>query len=259
MIEQGVAALFGLLIGSFLNVCIHRWPRDLSVVTPGSRCLNCDHPIAWYDNLPLLSYLVLLGRCRRCRASIAPRYPLVELLTAALFVVVAGRWGWSAEAVKWASFAAMMVTLLFTDLETRILPDEMTKGGIWLGLLLSLAVPLEPGLVSIFLADAEEPIRSLGESLFAAGVASGMLWLVGAFYARVRGREGLGFGDVKLIAMMAVYLGLGKTFLALVGGSVSGSVIGLAFVVIARKDARTYEVPFGSFLAVAGIAVALFL
>jgi leader peptidase (prepilin peptidase)/N-methyltransferase len=254
MIEALVGALFGLVIGSFLNVCIHRLPRDLSLVAPRSRCPRCDRPIAWYDNIPALSYAILAGRCRHCRAWISPRYPLVELAAAALLAAIAARWGFTIEALKWASFTSMMLALAFTDLETRILPDEMTKGGLWLGLVLSLLAPVEPGLVSFVLANVAEPVRSLAESLFAAGFLSGTLWVVGALYARLRGREGLGFGDVKLIAMMGAFLGFGKAFLALVAGSVAGSVVGLIFVIATRKDARTYEVPFGTFLAVAAIA-----
>src|SRR5579884_3049817 len=125
-----LAALAGLLIGSFLNVCIYRLPRDLSVVAPRSFCPECDRPIAWYDNVPLLSYALLAGRCRRCGASIPWRYPVVELLTAVLFFIAVWILGVNAAAIKYCVFAAILVTLIFSDLEEKILPDEFTLGGV---------------------------------------------------------------------------------------------------------------------------------
>src|ERR1039458_9901222 len=137
-----LAFLFGLLIGSFLNVCIYRWPRDLSVVRPRSHCPSCEKTIAWYDNIPLLSYALLGGRCRHCRARISPRYPVVELLTGALFFVFVWRLGPSLAAVKFCLLSALLVGLTFSDLEARILPDEFTLGGMAAGLVLAWFVPV---------------------------------------------------------------------------------------------------------------------
>ena len=138
MMEACLALLFGLLIGSFLNVCIYRWPLDLSVVRPRSYCPKCEAPIAWYDNVPLASYAILGGKCRHCRARISPRYPVVELLTGALFFLLVYRYGLTPFAGKMCVFTAMLVALLFTDLEERILPDEFTVWGTVAGLVFAI-------------------------------------------------------------------------------------------------------------------------
>jgi leader peptidase (prepilin peptidase)/N-methyltransferase len=262
MIEILTAALFGLLAGSFLNVCIHRWPRDLSVVWPGSHCLTCGSGVAWYDNVPLLSYVLLAGRCRSCRARISWRYPVVELLTALFFAASVWKWGPSAPAAKFALFAAMQVGMIFSDLETRLLPDEFTKGGIWIGLAASAAVPLDGGLFETLIyglggAVPGERILSLLEAAFAAAATSGALWATGWLFAKVRHKEGLGFGDVKLVAMIGAFLGLGPVLAAILYGSVLSLVAGIAYVLYKRRDMRTYELPYGTFLGIAAIAVAL--
>src|SRR4051794_33491661 len=142
MMEAIFALVFGLLIGSFLNVCIHRMPRNRSVVKPRSHCVRCRKPIAWYDNIPLVSYLALGGGCRYCKRWISPRYPMVEALTAAVICYVAATKGVTPASVKTCVFAAMLIVLVFSDLETRILPDQFTKGGILVGLALSPFVPM---------------------------------------------------------------------------------------------------------------------
>jgi leader peptidase (prepilin peptidase) / N-methyltransferase len=252
----GVAA--GLLIGSFLNVCIHRLPRDLSVVRPRSYCPACEHPIAAYDNIPLLSYLLLGGRCRHCSAKIPVRYPTVELLTATLFTVTLWRMGIGLPALKWCVFEAIMVGLLFCDLEERILPDEFTLGGAVLGLLLAMVVPLEWGYAHLFLASRmDEPWTSLVEAAAGAVVASGMLWMVGWAYSAVRRREGLGLGDVKMMAAVGAFLGLHGALYTLVLGSLAGSIGGLIYIRVTKKDFSTYELPMGTFLGAAAILIAL--
>jgi leader peptidase (prepilin peptidase)/N-methyltransferase len=258
MLAAGLAFLAGLLIGSFLNVCIYRWPRDLSVIRPRSFCPSCERPVAWYDNLPIVSYLVLRGRCRYCRASISLRYPVVELLTASLFFLVVLAFGPGFAALKWCLFSALLVGLMFADLEERILPDEMTLGGTLAAILLAVAVPFEAGFAPFFLPHEWGPARlSIVESVFGAGVAAGLLWLVRELYLRFRGREGLGFGDIKMVAMMGAFLGLQGALLAVVLGSVLGSVLGLIYIWAARKQASTYELPFGTFLAAGALAVLL--
>jgi leader peptidase (prepilin peptidase)/N-methyltransferase len=259
MIEMVVAFLFGLLIGSFLNVCVYRMPRDLSVVRPRSYCPECEKTIAWYDNIPVLSYLLLAGKCRHCGARISVRYPLLELLTGLAFVGVVWRFGVSGAAIKFAILSAILLELLFSDLDSRILPDEFTIGGIILGLSLAIWVPMDQGLAYIWLYRAADPrLISLAEAALGAAVASGALWLVGWLYQKVRDREGLGFGDVKMIAMMGAFFGLQRTLLVLVLGSVVGTVIGLGFILLARKDAATYELPYGTFLAAAALGYIFF-
>jgi leader peptidase (prepilin peptidase) / N-methyltransferase len=249
-----LASLFGLLIGSFLNVCIFRLPRDLSVVSPRSFCPGCEQGIAWYDNLPILSYLLLGGKCRNCKAIIPWRYPLVELLTGALFFAAVWRMGESAEALKLCLFCALIVGLVFMDLEERILADEFTVGGMIFGFVLSLFLPM-PKFVGHFILPPEwtESYKSLGESLIGGLGPSIALWGIGEIYYRLRGREGLGFGDVKMIGMIGAFYGLQGALLTLILGSLAGSVFGLAFIALTRKDAQTYELPFGSFLGLAAL------
>ena len=253
-----LAALAGLLIGSFLNVCIYRLPRDLSVVAPRSFCPECDRPIAWYDNVPLLSYALLAGRCRRCGASIPWRYPVVELLTAVLFFIAVWILGVNAAAIKYCVFAAILVTLIFSDLEEKILPDEFTLGGVILGLIFAAVAPTTGGMwrVLLFNVTRNDRVLSLVESAFAAAISSGALWVVGFAYEKLRHREGLGLGDVKMIAMIGTFLGLQGVLLTLMLGSVLGALVGVAIIVISRKDAATYELPFGSFLGVAALIIA---
>ena len=263
MLEASLALLFGLLIGSFLNVCIHRWPRDLSVVAPRSRCPKCGAMIAWYDNVPVLSYALLGGRCRHCGERISWRYPLVELMTGALFfnfVYAAG--GATAAAVKMCVFSALLVGLLFSDLEERILPDELTLGGIAIGFVFALIVPVPGNIAQSLLwlmgADVNGIPASVAEAAFGAALPALFLWTAGAIYEKIRHKEGLGFGDVKLIATIGAFLGFQGTVLAWLLGSVSGAILGLAYIKAARKDPATFELPFGTFLCASALIVAVF-
>ncbi len=258
MLEAVIAALLGLLIGSFLNVCIYRLPRDLSIVSPRSFCPSCEHPIAWYDNVPVLSYMALRGHCRHCRKPIPLRYPAVEALMAALFFWIVLRYGGSFRSAKLCTFAALLIALVFADLEQRILPDELTLGGVALGILFAAVVPFDDGLVTLFL-----PLQwgriwlSVAEAALGALMTSGLLWVVRGVYFRLRHREGMGLGDVKMIAMIGAFLGLQSALFAVVVGSMLGSLLGLVYILLARKDASTYELPFGMFLGAAALLVAL--
>lgn len=249
-----LAALLGLLIGSFLNVCIFRLPRDLSVVVPRSFCPNCEKQIAWYDNVPVLSYLLLGAKCRACSAPISWRYPVVEGISAALFFASVWKLGVSPEAAKLCVFCALMVGLIFMDLEERILADEFTVGGMTFGFLLSLFLPM-PRFVGHFLLPAQwkESYLSLGEGLIGGLGPAIALWGIGEIYYRLRGREGLGFGDVKMIALVGSFYGLQGALLTLILGSMAGSVFGLLFIALTKKDSKTYELPFGSFLGIAAL------
>ena len=256
-----LALLFGLLIGSFLNVCIYRLPQDLSVVRPRSYCPACNNPIAWYDNVPLLSYALLHGRCRHCKAAISMRYPIVELMTGVLFFVFVWRLGPSLAAGKFCLLSALLVGLTFSDLEARILPDEFTLGGTAAALVLAWFVPVNDEIVQMLLwiagVSGNPHWASVAAALLGAIVPGLCLWFAGWLYFKLRHREGLGLGDVKLVAMVGAFLGLYGALLMLIAGSLAGSVIGYAYIRFTRKDASTYELPFGTFLGLAGIAVAL--
>ncbi|MGA3027116.1 MAG: prepilin peptidase [Bryobacteraceae bacterium] len=258
MLAAALAFLAGLLIGSFLNVCIYRLPRDLSVARPSrSFCPACEKTIAWYDNIPLLSYALLGGRCRHCHERISIRYPLVELATALWFACAVGVLGPVPDAFRFCALGAILIALVVTDFEQQILPDEFTLGGVALGIVLSLFIPLRAGIAHLLLYDRGERIASLGEAVLGAAVSSLVLWLLRWTYEKVRHREGLGLGDVKMVAMIGAFLGLQGVLFTIMAGSILGSVVGLGFILIARKDAATYELPFGSFLGIAGLAVTL--
>jgi leader peptidase (prepilin peptidase) / N-methyltransferase len=259
LVEILIGVLFGLLIGSFLNVCIYRMPRDLSVVRPRSHCPQCEKQISWYDNIPVLSYILLGARCRHCKVRIPFRYPLVELLTAASFAIVAHAYGLTPAALKGCLYSSLLIGLIFADFEQLILPDEFTIGGTLAGVLLAAFVPLPGFLMQVLLPSSTDPrLVSVAESVFAAVFCSFALWGIGELYYRVRKREGLGFGDVKMVAMIGAFQGLQGTLLTLVMGSVLGSVLGLAFILLSRKDASSYELPFGSFLGAAALAVGVY-
>jgi leader peptidase (prepilin peptidase)/N-methyltransferase len=249
------------LIGSFLNVCVYRLPLDLSVVRPRSYCPACKHPIAWYDNVPLLSYAVLGGRCRHCKAAISVRYPVVELMTGVLFFVFVWRLGPTLAAGKFCLLSALLVGLTFADLEARILPDEFTLGGTAVGLVLAWFLPVNDDIASalLWLAGVRGSAHwaSVGEALLGAIVPGFFLWFGGWLYFKLRHREGLGLGDVKLVAMVGAFLGLHGALLMLIAGSLAGSLIGYAYIRMTHKDPGSYELPFGTFLGLAGIAVAL--
>jgi len=247
-----IAFPFGLIIGSFLNVVIHRVPRGESVVTPRSHCPHCNHPIAWYENVPLLSYLALRGRCRECRAPISPRYLLVELLTGLMFAGLAAVFAFEPPFFKYALFASMIIALMFIDLHERLLPDVITFPGMAAGLVLALFVPVEDGGARFLLAvaglrGAPGPLVSLSEALLGGAVGAGVLWLVAELYFRLRRREGLGFGDVKLMALVGIFLGMKSALLTIFLGSLAGSVIGGSYMLVHRKGTQ-YELPFGTFL-----------
>jgi len=246
LVEIVLGAVFGLLIGSFLNVCIYRIPRDLSVVTPRSFCPECGQSIAWYHNIPLLSFVWLRGRCRYCGKAIGLRYAAVELITAVLFAWTLARYGLSPLTAKWLVFEALLMVLFWTDLEERILPDEVTVGGILAGLIFAAVAPNGLGVWGSLL---DAVIGGLGLAI--------PIWLLGILYQRIRKREGLGLGDVKLLALLGVFLGLTQGVEALMLGAIGGSLIGLAYILITRKKAATYELPFGSFLCASGAIVPL--
>jgi leader peptidase (prepilin peptidase)/N-methyltransferase len=256
------AALFGLVIGSFLNVCIVRIPERKSIVMPASACPKCGAGIRPWDNIPVVSWLLLRGKCRACRTRISSMYPVVELLTGALFWGCYYAFGLSTEALKWAIFSALMIVLVFTDMRERILPDVVNFSGFAAGLLLSLVTKPSDGVAlwianRIFDFPPPTPVVALADALLGAAFGSGLLWLVAETYFRLRGREGMGLGDVKMMLMAGAFLGLKRTLLTILAGSVIGSVLGLAFMMAKRKGSD-YELPFGTFLGMAAVLVMFF-
>lgn len=229
--------VFGLALGSFLNVCIHRLPRGLSVVSPRSACPSCNTPIAAYDNIPVLSWLILRGRCRGCHERITPRYAIVELICGLLFLFVFLYFGLTLATLKYSLFSFLILGLIFTDAETHLLPDKMTLPGFAAGLVFALVVPV-PGLLSRYFPDTFSAMPEIGwrvlsfsDALIAAAVGAGFIWLAGEVYMRVRGIEGMGFGDVKLMALIGAFLGLKLTLFVLFAASLAGGVFGMLVLV----------------------------
>ncbi len=231
--------LWGLCIGSFLNVCIHRLPLGGSIVHPASRCPGCGQALAWWDNIPVLSYLALRGRCRTCRLPISLRYPIVEALTAAVFLLHWYVFGPTPLLFVRLLFACMLIVLFAIDLEHQILPNVITLPGIVVGFLCSWFVP--PG-----------PLMSL------AGIAlgGGLLWAIAELWFRLRKVEAMGFGDVKMLAMIGAFLGVKLVVLTFVLSSLVGGLLGIALVATRRADMAT-KVPFGTMLAFAALVASL--
>jgi leader peptidase (prepilin peptidase)/N-methyltransferase len=285
--------LFGLLFGSFLNVCIYRLPRGLSVVWPGSACPNCEKPIAFYDNIPVFSWLILGGRCRNCKQKITPRYLIVELINALLFLGCYWHLGLTLATLKCAVFGFLLLGLIFTDAETHLLPDKMTLPGLALGLMFSFVVPVNdllsmllPGVIELPVSsDLSWRLLSFMDAALGALVGASFLYGIGAAYFRWRGVEGMGFGDVKLMAMMGAFLGLRLTIFTMMTASLAGSAYGLWTVLAvwvkrtqrrkrkfhepaaaARKNAwgsalvalRRHQMPFGVFLGSMGLLAFFF-
>lgn len=262
LLSPWVLAAFGLCIGSFLNVVIHRlplmlertWRRDsaemlgmvqpteqaISLSSPRSRCPSCGHEIAWHENIPVLSFLRLGGKCSACKTPISVRYPLIEVLTAALFAAIAARFGPAIPALAWCLFAAMLVALAGIDWDTTLLPDALTMPLLWAGLLcsvLGLTIPLPSAVMGAM-----------------AGYLS--LWSVYWLFKLATGKEGMGRGDFKLLAALGAWLGLGMVLPVVLGASVIGAIVGIAMKSSGKLREGVY-VPFGPFLAGSGLAVML--
>jgi leader peptidase (prepilin peptidase)/N-methyltransferase len=235
-----VLILLGLAVGSFLNVCIHRLPRQQSLTHPRSRCPGCGYQLRWYDNIPVVSYALLLGKCRKCRARISVRYPLVELATMALFVLHGLVLGWTPLLVPRLVFACLLVVLFAIDLEHHLLPNAITLPGIVLGVIASSVLP--PGIIA---------------ALLGILLGGGVLWAIGEAYYRFAGQEGMGGGDVKMLAMIGAFLGWKLVIVTLVLSSVMGSMVGLAVIVVKRGGLK-YALPYGTFLSLAALGASLF-
>lgn len=235
--------VIGAVIGSFLNVCIYRVPRKLSIISPASRCPSCNMPIKPYDNIPFLSYILLGGKCRVCKAGISFRYPLVELLNAALFVFVVWRFGFAWHTVIYGILCSALVVITFIDLDFQIIPDVITLPGILIGIVAG----------SLLMPDPFMRYSLLG---FKASVI-GLLTGGGLFYAiAVLSRGGMGGGDIKMMAMVGALMGWKSVLLTIFLGSLTGAVFGI-FLMISKGKGRKTKIPFGPFLAL-GTVITLF-
>jgi leader peptidase (prepilin peptidase)/N-methyltransferase len=238
-LEATLVGLMGLLIGSFMNVCIYRLPRGGSPVRPRSSCTTCGYTLTWYDNIPIASYLALRGRCRGCGAPISIMYPVIEAITGLMFLGAYLLYGPSLLLLARLLFGCAMIVLFVIDLQHKILPNVITLPGIVIGLLLSEVAG--PGWQA---------------SLVGVVVGGGVLWAIAEIYYRVRKEEGLGMGDVKMLGMIGAFLGWKLVLVTLMLASFGGTVIGLG-VMLGKKQSLKYALPFGTFLAAAAIVAAV--
>jgi leader peptidase (prepilin peptidase)/N-methyltransferase len=254
--------VLGAMIGSFLNVVIHRLPREQSIVFPNSTCPRCSARIKAYDNIPILSFLILRGQCRVCSAPISPRYPAVEALTAVLFAAVTWHDGLSFALPFDLAFTASMLALLFIDAEHMILPNAINYPGILFALITRAVIPYLAGpshfddlpqLITFFPPAWPVPLVSLIGAVIGALAGGGSLWLMGFLWKKLRGVEAMGFGDVKMMFMVGAYLGWRLTILTILIGALSGSLIGISLML--RRGSRNLQMmlPFGIFLGIGSI------
>jgi len=258
-----VVGLFGLCFGSFLNVCIARLPRGESIVLPRSHCPQCSHPIRGYDNIPLISYVVLRGRCRDCHAPISALYPIVEALTALVMVLTFHAYGLGPEFIKYAVFGMLLIVLIFTDLLDRRVPHAVTIFGICLGLVFSFFIPVNDEPLDWILrhwgVHLEGSVASVVGAVAGALLGGGFFYAVGEafYYLGGRQKEYLGFGDVMLMLMVGTFLGVPLTLMTILLGSLGGSLLALAMAAVNSRF-RGYAWPYGTFLGVAAIYTGLY-
>ncbi len=224
--------VFGMVVGSFLNVCICRMPKEESIVSPPSHCPHCNYQIRWYDNIPVISYLLLRGRCRGCGARISPQYPLVELLNGIIALLLFLRFGPTLAFAVLFVFCSALVVITFIDIEHQIIPDEISLSGIVIGFVMS------------FFLQGHNWLNSLLGIL----LGGGSLLLVAYGYQWLTGKEGMGGGDIKLLAMMGAFLGWKSIPFIILASSLVGSVVGVSIMLLQKKDSKL-AIPFGPYLA----------
>ncbi len=280
--------LFGIVIGSFLNVCITRIPEGESIVSPGSRCPRCKTPIKPYDNIPIFGWIILRGKCRNCALPISPMYPVIEFLTGLLFLLTFVRFGVTLPTFKWLFFDCLLMILIVTDLRVRLLPDAVVWPGFGIGLAFATRVPpIDGSSVALFfglgfhyLPSHAPVIFGVLDALLGAALGSLLLWAVATLYKKVRHRDGMGMGDVKMMVMVGAFLGVPGTFLTILIGTFLGSIVGIGLIGIlyasgwkrnlAERAYRRglgpvdslrwaivsqYQIPLGTFLGVAALLV----
>lgn len=236
------SALFGAIVGSFLNVVILRLPReDISIAFPASHCPKCGHPLAWYENIPVLSYIVQLGKCRHCTTSISLQYPVVELLMAILSAALVNKYGLSVTTAGYFLFTAALLAIIFIDIRLQIIPDLISLPGVVVGFLFSFVNPTVNWL----------------DSLIGIVAGGGALYAVALVYFLWRKQEGMGGGDIKLLAMLGAFLGWQSLPFIIFASSVSGSIVGILAMTVQRKGGQT-RIPFGPFLSLSGICYMFF-
>lgn len=262
-----LAGVFGAIIGSFLNVVIHRVPLEESIVFPNSRCPSCGAVIAFYDNIPVLSWMMLGAKCRGCKQRISFRYPAVELFTAVLFVAVAWHDGLSAALPFDLVFVAALVALIFIDAEHMILPNVITYPGMVFAVIARLAIPYLtgtlhfddlPSLSQGAFAGLPVWVTSLAGAAIGALIGGGSLWLMGWTWEKLRGIEAMGLGDVKMMFMVGAYLGWRLTILTIFVGVLTGSIVGVAMMARQRDRNMQMLLPFGIFLGLGALGSLLF-
>jgi leader peptidase (prepilin peptidase) / N-methyltransferase len=280
--------LFGIVIGSFLNVCISRIPEDLSIVSPGSRCPRCLKPIKPYDNIPIFSWLILRGKCRTCGLPISPMYPLVELATGLIFLLTYYEYGIGLLTLKWLIFSCLIIVLVVTDFRVRLLPDLINFPGMAMGIVLAFRVPISDSTAGmLFFLIGFRKFRLQTDLFFnvlsavlGALLGSLLLWGAAALYKLLRKRDGMGMGDIKMMATVGAFLGPRATFLTILLGTLLGSVIGVSWIgilylfgwkrALAERAAKRglgsvtairwaiasqYQLPLGTFLGIGALAV----
>jgi leader peptidase (prepilin peptidase)/N-methyltransferase len=226
--------VFGAVVGSFLNVCIYRIPRSKSIVKPNSFCPNCEKPIEFYNNIPIVSYVILGGKCRHCSTKISMRYPFVELMTAVIFLMISRRWGLSYESFIQMFFVALLITISFIDYDFQIIPDILSIGGLVLGLAIAF---VRPGFRFM-------------DAFYGVLIGGGVLFVIAYGYQLIMKREGMGGGDIKLLAMIGAFTGFKGVIFSLVCGSIIGTLVGIPLMFI-KKENTKYAIPFGPFLSLA--------
>lgn len=233
--------IISLCIGSFLNVLIHRTPRELSILLPASHCPVCHHALKWTHNIPLLSYLMLKGRCRFCASRISSQYPLVELLTGIMGVFLFWKFGLTPAFIATAFFSFVLIALIVIDLEHQLLPDILTLSLLWAGLLASL--------YPIFVSPEQ--------AIMGAAIGYLSFWLIAKLYEHIRGHEGMGYGDFKLLAAIGAWVGAKSLLEVVLISSLLGTAVGLTLLISKKANSKT-PIPFGPFLAIAGWVVLVF-
>jgi len=236
-----LAFLLGTVVGSFLNVCIYRLPEKKSIISPGSHCPHCHTPIKWYDNIPLLSFALLKGKCRYCQKPISGQYPLVEFITGLFTFFIYFDYGFSLTGIIYLFFIYALIVISFIDLKWQIIPDVISVPGIFGGLMASFCLPY----------------LSFKDSVCGALLGGGFLFIVAYGYYFIRKKEGMGGGDIKLLAMIGAFLGWRAIPFVLFSASVTGSIIGILWILFQGKD-RNFPIPFGPFLALGAIWVIFF-
>jgi leader peptidase (prepilin peptidase)/N-methyltransferase len=253
------AGVLGLVVGSFLNVVVHRFPKMLerqwaaecaefsgqpakeepafNLLVPRSRCPHCGHGIRWYENIPVVSWLALRGKCSHCQAAIGVRYPIVEIVTAAFFALCGARWGLTPQAAAWMAFAALLICLFLIDMDTQILPDDLNYALLWLGLLAAAIGWTVP----------------LASAVWGAALGYGIFWLIFQLFKLATGKEGMGYGDFKLLAALGAWLGAPYLLAIILLSSLVGAVIGIALVFVGKLANKDIPMPFGPYLAGAGL------